>query len=134
MLSAVAEPFFAASNPDLVESELSLNLNSAIKRPRSNLHNQIFVTQYGLLNHASIVQSNAENNEISLIQLGQGNQAEFQQQGSENVILLSQYGDNNYAEVIQHGIGNSATIEQLGEQTLTLQQIGNDLAVSVTVI
>lgn len=118
---------------DLIESPLSISLNSAQQYRVGAQQHQVIVTQYGILNTATVNQINETLNHAHIFQQGEDNIALVQQYGSNNIITLSQHGNHNYAEIMQQGNDNVASITQLGEQTFKLQQIGNNLEVNVTV-
>ena len=117
---------------DLQESHLSLSLNSSLQYRVGAQQHQVVVTQYGILNKATVNQINEASNQAHVVQFGSNNYAELFQFGSQNVVNLSQQGNNNYAEILQQGDANTANISQAGEQTFKVQQIGNGLEVNVT--
>lgn len=131
--NVMANAFSSSLSQDLQESPLSISLNSSQQYRVGAQQHQVVVTQYGILNKATVNQINETVNEANILQYGEGNYAQIQQYGMDNLINLSQQGNNNYAEILQHGDGNIANITQLGEQTFKVTQVGNDLEVNVTV-
>ena len=118
---------------DLQESPLSASLNQSLQYRVGAQEHQVVVTQYGILNKATVTQgNNYSNNEANIVQLGNNNIVELFQYGSENIVNLSQYGNENYTEVLQQGNNNTANISQAGQQSFKVQQIGNGLEVNVT--
>ncbi|ATC93647.1 minor curlin subunit CsgB [Pseudoalteromonas tunicata] len=129
---AGANELFTQSNQDLQESPLSLSLNPTLQYRVGAQQHQVVITQYGILNKATVNQQNESTNEAYIVQNGSNNIAAILQYGSDNLINLSQQGNNNQAEVLQQGNANIANISQSGEQAFKVQQIGNDLVVNVT--
>ncbi|WP_261591732.1 curlin subunit CsgB [Pseudoalteromonas holothuriae] len=119
-----------ASSEDLKESPLSLSIN-----PSLSVHAQLQATikQNGTFNKATIKQIGNELNLVSLVQLGSNNLAEITQAGANNSVNLVQYGDNNFTSIVQQGDANIVNLTQLGEQTLLINQLGNEMVLNVSV-
>ena len=130
--NVMANAFSSSLSQDLQESPLSISLNSSQQYRVGAQQHQVVVTQYGILNKATVNQINEASNQAHVVQFGSNNYAELFQFGSQNVVNLSQQGNNNYAEILQQGDANIANISQAGEQTFKVQQIGNGLEVNVT--
>lgn len=93
---------------------------------------QVLISQYGILNRATIKQlANASNN-ILINQDGMNNHVMVEQTGFGNSVNLEQLGNNNQLGVIQEGNANVANITQSGEQAFVVHQIGNDMVVNIT--
>lgn len=134
MISLVSSSLLAQSvlAKDLQESPLSLSLNSSLHYRVGAQQHHVVVTQYGILNKATVNQINEASNQAHVVQYGSNNLAEVFQYGTENIINLSQHGNNNHAEILQQGDANIANISQAGEQAFKVQQIGNGIEVNVT--
>ena len=131
-LPAFCDQSLSFPHQDLIESPLSLSLNPSLQYRDGAQQHQVVVTQYGILNKATVNQQNGSTNEAYVVQNGSNNLATFLQNGSDNLINLSQQGNNNQAEVFQQGDANIANISQIGEQAFKVTQIGNDLVVNVS--
>ena len=117
---------------DLQESPLSLSLSQSLQYRVGAQQHQVVVTQYGILNKATVNQFNETSNQANIVQYGSHNYANLYQYGSNNVVNLTQQGNNNYVEILQQGDANTANIMQAGEQAFKVHQIGNDIEVNVT--
>lgn len=120
------------SGNDLRDSPLSLSLMTTMTTTLNGESQELVVSQYGILNKATINQMVGLSNSTSISQIGENNMADVSQMGSQNVINLEQMGSNNLAEIIQEGDANIANVVQQGEQTFTVHQIGNDMVINIT--
>ena len=118
------------SGADLLESPLSMSLSTV--PTTANSFSQISLSQNGIYNNASITQASNASNSISVLQNGVGNEATITQFGEGNVVNLSQYGVNNLADILQDGNANVVNLTQFGEQTFSIHQVGDGMAVSIT--
>lgn len=130
--AALASPQDLVSSTDLQDSPLSLSLTPSATVMVGEQHRQITVSQYGILNTATIKQLADTSNSIIISQNGIGNEAFIEQFGSGNSVHIEQWGDQNLAGVIQEGDANTANITQAGEQTFIVHQIGNEMVVNIT--
>ncbi|TMO88577.1 curlin subunit CsgB [Pseudoalteromonas spongiae] len=130
-LAALSNSHLALAK-DLQESPLSLSLNTSLQYRVGAQQHQVVITQYGILNKATVNQINETSNQAHVTQYGTNNEAALFQYGANNVVNLLQQGNNNQAHILQQGDGNTANISQAGEQTFTVQQIGNGIEVNVT--
>ena len=130
-LAALSSSHLALAK-DLQESPLSLSLNTSLQYRVGAQQHQVVITQYGILNKATVSQTNETSNQAHVAQYGTNNEATLFQYGVNNVVNLLQQGNNNQAHILQQGDGNTANISQAGEQTFTVQQIGNGIEVNVT--
>jgi minor curlin subunit len=121
-----------SNNTDLQESRLSLSLTPTAIMTVNEQQQQVMISQYGILNNATIKQLASTSNNIIISQDGIGNQAFIEQYGNGNSVNIQQSGYNNHAGVIQEGDANIANINQAGEQTFIVHQIGNDMVVNIT--
>jgi minor curlin subunit len=121
-----------SNNTDLQESRLSLSLTPTAIMTVNEQQQQVMISQYGILNNATIKQLANTSNNIIISQDGIGNQAFIEQYGNGNSVNIQQSGYNNHAGVIQEGDANIANINQAGEQTFIVHQIGNDMVVNIT--
>lgn len=117
---------------DLQESPLSLSLSTSVDIDVAGQNQQLVISQYGILNKATIKQMANGANSIIVSQNGINNSLNISQYGYENIINLQQQGNDNSASVIQEGDANVANISQLGEQTLIIHQIGNEMVVNIS--
>lgn len=72
------------------------------------------------------------NNQAQIWQLGHDNQVDVVQLGQGNELMILQRGDDNLATIVQRGDNNFLQLEQRGQSTFSIEQIGNNGAVSVT--
>lgn len=121
-----------ANNTDLKESSLSLSLTPSTLMAINAQQHQVVISQYGILNRATIKQLANASNSISINQDGFNNQVSVEQFGYGNSVNIEQLGNYNLAGVIQEGNANVANITQSGEQTFVVHQIGNDMVVNIT--
>lgn len=121
-----------SNSTDLQESRLSLSLTPTATMTINEQQHQVIISQYGILNKATIKQLANTSNNIIISQDGIGNQALIEQLGNGNSVNIQQSGYNNHAGVIQEGDANIANINQAGEQTFIVHQIGNDMVVNIT--
>tara|TARA_B100002049_G_scaffold232342_1_gene211281 strand:- start:312 stop:815 length:504 start_codon:yes stop_codon:yes gene_type:complete len=130
-LSVRAESSDLSTNADMVESSLSMSLNTqAITVDNETV--LISVSQFGLNNITNIIQSGNASNLSNVVQTGNNNEAIITQLGEGNVVNLLQQNDNNYFEIVQDGFDNVANVNQLGEQAFTVYQIGNEMVINIT--
>ena len=120
------------SGDDLKDSPLSLSLMTTVTTTLNGESQELVVSQYGILNKATISQMTGMTNRLSISQIGENNMANISQMGSQNVINLEQIGSNNLAEIVQEGDANIANVVQQGEQTFIVHQIGNEMVVNIT--
>ena len=130
-LSVRAESSDLSTNADMVESSLSMSLNTqAITVDNETV--LISVSQFGLNNITNIIQSGNASNFSNVVQAGNNNESIITQLGEGNVVNLLQQNDNNYFEIVQDGFDNVANVNQLGEQAFTVYQIGNEMVINIT--
>ena len=132
MYSPTASSQDLASGTELKDSPLSLSLSTTVPMSVGDQSQQLVISQYGILNKATVSQAANAGNSISIHQQGINNVANLTQTGFGNTINLEQHGDDNLAEIIQDGDANVANINQQGEQTFIVHQIGNDMVVNIT--
>src|SRR3546814_13160733 len=79
-------------------------------------HNIVYLTQNGINNHATSVQSadGVAFNGAILTQTGNDNQMSLVQDGSDNQALLTQTGEGNSMSAVQNGAGNRLAWTQSG--------------------
>lgn len=121
-----------ANNTDLKESSLSLSLTPSALMTINEQQHQVVVSQYGILNRATIKQLANASNSITITQDGFNNLVSVEQSGYGNSVNIEQLGNYNQAGVIQEGNANVANITQSGEQTFVVHQIGNDMVVNIS--
>lgn len=119
-------------NVDLKDSPLSLSLTPSATISIGEQRQQVMVSQYGILNTATIKQLANASNSAMINQDGVGNEAVIEQLGNGNSVNIRQWGDQNLARVTQEGDDNTANIAQAGEQTFIIHQIGNEMVVNIT--
>ena len=132
LYSAEASAQDLATGTELKDSPLSLSLSTSVPMSVGDQSQQLVISQYGILNKATVSQLANAGNSIIIDQQGINNVANLSQTGFGNTINLEQYGNGNLAEVIQEGDANIANINQQGEQTFIVHQIGNDMVVNIT--
>lgn len=120
------------NNIDLQDSPLSLSLTPSAIITVGEQRQQVIVSQYGILNTATIKQLANASNSALISQDGVGNEALIEQLGNGNSVNIRQWGGQNVAHVIQEGNDNNANIAQAGEQTFVIHQIGNEMVVNIT--
>ena len=132
MHSPIANSQDLASGTELKDSPLSLSLSTTVPMSVGDQSQQLVISQYGILNKATVSQAANAGNSISIHQQGINNVANLTQIGFGNTINLQQTGNGNLAEIIQDGDANVANVNQQGEQTFIVHQIGNDMVVNIT--
>jgi len=137
LLSVLSYPVAGAS-PDLLsgtdmqESPLSLSLSTSVDITSAEQHQQLVISQYGILNKATIKQTANAANQIRVSQHGNNNVLDINQYGYGNIVALEQEGSDNQADVIQQGDANIVNVSQFGEQSIVIHQIGNEMVVNIS--
>ena len=137
LFSALSSPVTGASldllsGTDLQESPLSLSLSKSIDITLAEQNQQLVISQYGILNKATIKQTANAANNIIVSQRGISNNLDISQQGYGNLIILEQQGNGNQADVIQEGDANIANVSQFGDQTIAIHQLGSEMVVNIS--
>tara|TARA_R110000737_G_C14599167_1_gene488791 strand:- start:973 stop:1464 length:492 start_codon:yes stop_codon:yes gene_type:complete len=130
--SALCIPQDLLNSTDLQDSPLSLSLTTTAMITVGEQPQQLVISQYGILNTATIKQLANTSNSIIISQDGIGNKTVIEQLGNGNSVNIQQWGNQNLAGVIQEGDANIANIAQAGEQTFIVHQIGNEMVVNIT--
>ncbi|WP_274055476.1 curlin subunit CsgB [Thalassomonas actiniarum] len=120
------------SGTDMQESPLSLSLSTSVDITSAEQHQQLVISQYGILNKATIKQTANAANRISVSQHGNNNVLDIDQYGYGNIIALEQQGNDNQADVIQQGDANIVNVSQFGEQSIVIHQMGNEMVVNIS--
>ena len=120
------------SGTDMQDSPLTLSLATIVPMAIENQVQQIVISQYGILNKATVNQMANAANLVDISQNGFNNSVDIIQSGYGNSVHLQQLGDNNLAEIVQEGDANIVNITQVGEQTFIVHQIGNEMVVNIT--
>jgi len=94
------------------------------------------ITQAGQRNLAITHQDTGSLLELSIQQLGAGNQAEISQSGDGESATINQNGNSNVANIIQSGVAsflNTALITQIGNTNYaTIRQVGDGFTTTVS--
>jgi len=128
---------FGVYGQQLLEDDLLLNTGELVNPDLNGSGNEAFITQIGNDNDVGVIQElggNNSSNVVRVLQAGDANIAQINQEGFLNQTILLQDGNNNLYTLSLEGSENTFVIKQLGNDNVINQQLTNTTQMYIELI